>query len=97
MRQKKRMMRRPPVLVRRDTTVNWETVNPVLQAGEMALDYTRGVCKVGDGETAWNDLPEFTGSAADPCWPAIAAARQRQAEENERIDAKRGFLYGLWG
>lgn len=93
-----RRVLRTPVLVRRDTTANWEAVNPVLQAGEMALDYTRGVCRVGDGSTPWNELPDFNGAAADPCWPAIAEVRRRQEDEHpERMDAKRGFLYGLWG
>jgi hypothetical protein len=60
------------VVPRRDTTANWEAANPVLQAGEFGLDYTRGVGRIGDGATAWNDLPDFTGSPEDPCLIAYA-------------------------
>ncbi len=50
---------------RRDTTTNWESVNPVLLDGEMGLvtDSESGTVsfKVGDGQTYWNDLPVVSG------------------------------------
>lgn len=42
--------------VRRDTTVNWESANPVLADGEIGFDKTTKTIKVGDGVTAWNAL-----------------------------------------
>ena len=34
---------------RRDTASNWTTVNPVLAAGELGVDLTNGVYKIGNG------------------------------------------------
>lgn len=57
---------------RRDTAANWASRNPVLQLGEVGWEVqtpeTDGPkCKVGDGVTAWNDLPYSRGygTAAD--------------------------------
>jgi hypothetical protein len=57
---------------RRDTTANWVANNPILKDGEIAIekvsDSNLVKIKIGDGTTAWNDLPV----AAD--FPSIAAA-----------------------
>ena len=49
---------------RRGSINQWATLNPILDLGEMALEYPNegisyGQCriKIGDGETPWNDLP----------------------------------------
>jgi len=49
------------IQLRRDTATNWSTSNPVLLEGELGieLDSTRNRIKIGDGVTAWNDLPYF--------------------------------------
>lgn len=49
------------IQLRNDTPSNWATANPVLLAGEIGLeiDSTRNRMKIGDGTTAWNDLPYF--------------------------------------
>ena len=42
-----------------DTTASWQSVNPVLGAGEFGIEkLSGGKCnlKVGDGVTAWNNL-----------------------------------------
>ncbi len=44
------------IQIRRDTTANWETVNPILHDGELGLEKDTQFVKVGDGVTAWNDL-----------------------------------------
>jgi hypothetical protein len=44
------------IQIRRDTSTNWTTNNPVLKAGEMGLDTTTMSIKVGDGTTAWSSL-----------------------------------------
>lgn len=41
---------------KRDTAQNWISNNPVLLDGEIGID-DYGRIKVGDGETAWVDLP----------------------------------------
>jgi hypothetical protein len=37
----------------------WETENPVLKASEFGYDLDSGLFKIGDGVTAWNNLPYF--------------------------------------
>ena len=52
---------------RRDTKENWEKVNPVLADAEIGfikdldenLKQKSSLFKIGDGKTAWNDLPLF--------------------------------------
>lgn len=44
------------VRLRRDTTANWTSSNPILATGELAVDITNKQVKVGDGTTAWNSL-----------------------------------------
>lgn len=45
------------VLQRRDINSNWSVTNPILGDGEIGLDETVTSYKVGDGITAWNNLP----------------------------------------
>ena len=47
--------------VRADTDTAWQSVNPVLYRGEFGLAYNESKqdLKLGDGSTAWNDLPSF--------------------------------------
>lgn len=47
-----------------DTSENWAAANPVLYKGERGIDSTEGKEKVGDGVTAWNDLPWFGDGGA---------------------------------
>jgi hypothetical protein len=49
-----------------DTSENWAAANPVLYKGERGIDSTEGKEKVGDGVTAWADLPWFGGGGAAP-------------------------------
>jgi len=49
------------IQLRNDTATNWASANPVLLAGEVGIetDSARNRIKIGDGTTAWNDLPYF--------------------------------------
>ena len=49
------------IQLRNDTATNWASANPVLLAGEVGIetDSVRNRIKIGDGTTAWNDLPYF--------------------------------------
>lgn len=49
-----------------DTSENWAAANPVLYKGERGIDSTEGKEKVGDGVTAWADLPWFGGGGSAP-------------------------------
>lgn len=48
------------ILLRRDTSANWASANPVLANGEIGYDTTLDRIKVGDGSTAWSSLPFTT-------------------------------------
>lgn len=47
------------IQVRRGTSTQWSTANPVLLAGEVGWDSTNSKLKMGDGVTAWNALSFF--------------------------------------
>lgn len=55
-------MTRPPqkIVLRKATALDWVTVNPVLQYGELALETDTRKLKAGDGTTAWADLLYIT-------------------------------------
>ena len=44
------------IQLRRDTTANWNNVNPILADGEPGLDITTNQVKYGNGANAWVDL-----------------------------------------
>lgn len=41
---------------RRDTSVRWTSINPILQEGELGIETDTGKIKIGDGKKKWNDL-----------------------------------------
>lgn len=49
--------------MRRGTTTEWTTANPVLAAGEMGYDTSQNKFKIGDGVTNWNSLVFASGPA----------------------------------
>lgn len=54
------------VQLRRDTSVNWSSNNPVLATGEIGVvsDGAMRVFKMGDGITSWNSLGLIGDSVA---------------------------------
>lgn len=61
------------------TATEWETENPVLEVGQVGYDRTNSVTKIGDGQTAWNDLncfmtkkPFKVTTFQDTDWESIA-------------------------
>ena len=53
------------IKVRRDSSTNWGTVNPVLDSGEIGFETNTRKIKVGDGSTQWSLLPYAAISQAD--------------------------------
>lgn len=55
-------------LLRKDTSTNWNSKNPILGNGEMVLETDTGKIKVGDGTTVYkslgNDRTFFPGGGA---------------------------------
>lgn len=61
---------------RRDTAANWTSANPVLAAGEPALETDTGRRKLGDGTTAWTALAyQFDKTSADTFYATPATAQ----------------------
>ena len=50
------------IQLRRDTAANWIAANPILSAGEPALETDTNKVKYGDGITSWNAL-QYSGDA----------------------------------
>lgn len=44
------------IQLRRDTSANWSSNNPTLASGEVGVDTTNNLFKIGNGATAWNSL-----------------------------------------
>ena len=53
------------IQLRNDVAATWETKNPVLLKGEMGVETDTRKIKIGDGETAWNDLSYIGADAND--------------------------------
>lgn len=47
------------IQVRRDSSSEWSSINPILSSGEFGLNLDTGFIKIGDGFNNWNDLPYF--------------------------------------
>lgn len=82
---------------RSDSAANWAAVNPVLLKGELGLvDDDPNLYKVGDGKTAWNDLPlrGFDGTVAQETGDSPAAVMSQAAvtraleAADEKIEGK---------
>ena len=59
------------IQLRRDTTANWNNVNPILADGEPGLDITTNQVKYGDGANAWVDLSYASGGGGSTgAWSA---------------------------
>lgn len=46
----------PKILIKRGTATQWTNSTTALLAGELGLDTTNNIIKVGDGSTLWNSL-----------------------------------------
>jgi hypothetical protein len=45
------------IQIRRDSSDNWSSTNPILAQGELGFDIDANAVKIGDGSTHWLDLP----------------------------------------
>lgn len=53
------------IKLRRDTSANWASSNPILAQGEPGYDITSKRLKIGDGSTSWNSLAWFDDQITD--------------------------------
>ena len=47
------------IKLRRDNSVNWTSVNPILAEGEVGIELDSNNIKIGNGTTNWNSLQYF--------------------------------------
>lgn len=71
------------IQIRRDTSANWDFINPTLGAGEIALDTTISDIKIGDGSTRWKSLP-YAGLFSELPWKVVSTNNYTPAD-GERI------------
>lgn len=69
------------IRLRRNTAAGWAAKNYVLGDGEVGLvkDASPRTMKIGDGATAWNDLPFVTGRGAPAPWMGGLTDEQARA------------------
>jgi hypothetical protein len=60
------------IQVRRDTSANWTSVNPVLAGGEMGFETNTRKFKFGDGATAWTGLDYALDTANQETFSGVA-------------------------
>lgn len=75
---------------KRGTAARWSEVNPVLAAGEPGYEYNTNRIKIGDGVTAWNDLPYaqedyIVNADTRSDFPAIGKANVIYKAEQEKV------------
>lgn len=85
------------IRVRRDTTAAWQAANPVLLPGELCWDTVLHKLKVGDGITAWSDLPIASGEVgpAGPAGPAGIAGPTGPAISETNVTRTTSVVSGL--
>ncbi len=49
----------PTILLRRNTSVQWAALNPILLAGEQGYELDTGKCKIGNGQSRWLTLEYY--------------------------------------
>jgi hypothetical protein len=61
------------VKIRRGTTSEWGTIDPVLAQGEPGYDYSLNIIKIGNGLDTWAELPTdfLTGPRGNPGLSAV--------------------------
>jgi hypothetical protein len=59
------MSRITNIQIRKGTSTDWTSANPVLSSGEPGYDVTTKTLKIGDGSTAWSSLTSISLSASN--------------------------------
>ena len=56
--------------LRRGTAAGWASSNPILASGELVMDITNNILKLGDGVTHYNTLPTYGTGPTGATGPA---------------------------
>lgn len=63
-------MARVQIQLRRGTSAQWASIDPVLASGEPGYETDTGRQKIGDGVSSWSELPFSGGSGSGGELPA---------------------------
>lgn len=81
------------IRIRRGTSAEWASANPVLRSGEPGIDLTTDTLKIGDGTTAWSSLPAIGGGGGGGgSWGSITGTLSSQTDLQTALDAKQDDL-----
>ena len=89
------------IQVRRGSTSDWNTPDPILNEGEIGYNTTLGQIKVGDGETVWSEL-DYLVSAGSldtslgsyiPDTEKSAVSGVAELDESKNILAPAGIIF----
>lgn len=67
------------------TAAEWTANNPILQLGELGSEKDTNKIKVGDGVTAWNDLP-YSGGGSSVSSTTVTLAAADWADSAQTVD-----------
>lgn len=73
------------VKLKRGTEARWAELNPILDKGEPGFVSDANKLKIGDGATAWNELPYIAGESSDAQGGIIVVETLPEEGENDLI------------
>ena len=62
------------IQLRRDSSADWTTINPVLSEGEVGFETNTGKFKIGNGSTTWSGLDYFLDSSDLSAYLTLSSA-----------------------
>lgn len=80
------------IKLRRGTTAQWSSANPILSLGEVGIDTDLKQFKVGDGATAWSSLAFTTAPVNSPTFTGTPTAPTANAGTNTTQIATTAFV-----
>lgn len=86
------------IFLRQDTSTNWVSNNPVLNAGELGYDSTNNYLKCGDGTTPWNSLGQLydiAGITANATAISAHSTRLTNLETYSPLGSGTGTVTGI--
>lgn len=78
------------ILLRKGSSTEWSSANPVLASGEPGFDITNNILKIGDGTTTWSNLDPI-GSGFISSHTEINVLSQEPQGFVNRTDSSIGF------
>jgi len=88
------------IRLRRDSSTNWTTINPILLLGEPGFETDTNKLKIGNGTDTWNNLPyvanDFLGNRYY-AGPSVTVYKPNYGDVVDHIEDNLILTRGLWG